>query len=398
MESNVTYWIACSGGVDSVVLTHLMHLQKKNIGLLHCNFQLREEDSDEDEAFVRKLAEELQVPLQVKVFETEKYAQENHINTQLAARELRYAWFDEVLATGDCYVVIGQHYDDQVETFFLQLRRGGGVKGLAGIPASRTGYLRPLLNYRKQELLELAYKNGWTWREDRTNILNEYKRNWYRNEVLDFLQKQDFPIEEVVPLMHDFQRLLTVLKKLPTPRTISFEKWEKWPIWYREFIIDTHGLGMYPEKEISRLTTAKKGKFIGTEIYQVWNEGKELVFIERPFEKPVYSIVLEKKSRKDLLFQSGRIYIDASKVSPPFDFRLWQAKDRFRPLGMKGQKSMGKFLRDRKVPAHQKEEVYVLLNADEDIIAVFGQGVGEDYKVDKKTTSVWEISLKTTKQ
>src|SRR5690554_317929 len=130
MKERPKYWVACSGGVDSVVLLQLMIAQQKEIGILHCNFHLRAESSNEDETFVRNLAAELNVPIRVKEFNTIAYGQDNRINTQLAARELRYAWFDEIIKNENVIVLLAHHYDDQMETFFLQLRRGAKIKGL----------------------------------------------------------------------------------------------------------------------------------------------------------------------------------------------------------------------------------------------------------------------------
>lgn len=394
MDEKPKYWVACSGGVDSVVLCHLLHEQGIRFGILHCNFHLREAASNVDEAFVRELAKKLEAPIRVKEFQTEEYAVEHGFNTQLAARELRYNWFDEVIESEAVTILIAQHFDDQMETFFLQLRRGGGVKGLSGIPFYKRGYLRPLLKYTKEEILSLAKKKSWTWREDKTNALNDYKRNWYRNEVLSWLNNLGFPLEEVVPLMHDFQKMLRFLDALPIPNEVSISDWLSFPIWYRQIILDKQDLGVYSEKEITKLTDAKKGKFIGTAEIKVWNEGDTLVFVRKDVNSPEKKLHQELLSPEDVVFNSDDLFIDASKTVGTLSFRKWQSGDKFRPLGMKGEKAMGKFLRDRKVPSHQKEDVLVLTDESNRILGVFGFGVNENYKVSAQTQAVIVVSLR----
>lgn len=394
MDKKPVYWIACSGGVDSVVLCRLLHEQAIPFGVLHCNFQLREGDSDRDEEFVKELAATLEAPIRVEKFDTENYALKNGLNTQLAARELRYNWFDEVIAKENATVLIAQHFDDQLETFFLQLRRGGGVKGLSGMPFYKKGYLRPLLKYTKEEILLLANKKGWSWREDRTNALNDYKRNWYRNEVLDFLASQGFPLAEVVPLMNDFQKLLRFLNTLPIPEEIAIADWLTYPIWYRQMIIDEHDLGVYSENEITKLAQAKKGRFIGTEEVKVWNEGSTLVFVRKELDVPEKYLHQEVISITTLELNGTDLFLDASKTQGGLSFRKWRAGDKFKPLGMNGEKALGKFLRDRKVPAHQKEDVMVLANRNNVILGVFGFGVDDRYKIDSLTQEVLVVSLR----
>mgnify|MGYP001235219256 CR=1 FL=1 len=393
MINSPKYWVACSGGVDSVVLLHIMHEQGIAVGILHCNFHLREESSNGDEKFVRELAEKLGVPIQVKEFDTNQYSKENNINTQLAARDLRYNWFDEVIQNENGIVLLAHHYDDQVETFFLQLRRGGKVKGLAGMPVFRNGYLRPILKYSKLELIDLANKHNWKWREDITNASNDYTRNWYRNEVLPALSKADFPLSDVVPLMHSFQNILSFLKRLEIPNKISVEEWCSMPVWIKEHILTEQDLGEYSAIEIDRLAKAEKGKFIGNELAKVWNEGNELVFVKVNNSQIQYEINIITLPIDDLKMNTSDLFLDADKVKGNLISKKWEVGDRFQPLGMKGEKTLGKFLRDRKVPAHLKEDIQVLVNEDSEIIGVFGFGVSENMKIDSQTNTVMCIQL-----
>ena len=392
MDRIPTYWVACSGGVDSVVLLHIVHRIQKNIGILHCNFHLRGKQSNKDELFVRKLAEELCVPIRIREFDTRKYEKEHHINTELAARELRYKWFDEIISNEKGRIVLGHHYDDQVETFFLQLRRGGRVKGLSGMPVFRKGYLRPLLKHTKKDLIAIAQKNNWKWREDITNTSNVYMRNWYRNEILPWLEKLGFPLTDIVPLMESFQIVLEHINQFEVPSTIKIESWLQLPIWYQQHILSEHQLGVYPENEINQLAKGSKGKYIGNQNCSVWNEGDELIFVKEK-EQPQLQLVVKTCMRNETKLNNDDLFLDAAKVKPPFNCRKWKNGDRFQPLGMQGEKKIGKFLRDRKVQTHQKESVQVLVDDMDSILGVFGFGVDDKYKMDGSTKMVYWVGL-----
>lgn len=393
MDNSPKYWVACSGGVDSVVLLHLMHESKKDIGILHCNFHLREQSSDADEAFVRELAERLNVPIRVAAFDTKKYSKKRKINTQLAARALRYNWFDEVIANEGGIVLLAHHYDDQIETFFLQLRRGGKVRSLAGMPVFRNSYLRPILKYTKAELVYLANKQGWKWQEDITNASNDYTRNWYRNEILPWLASNDFPMEGIVPLVQCFQQVLDFLRTFPIPNSIPIADWLQLTIWEKEHILSEHNLGEYSTTEIDKLTIAEKGKFFGNDFTKVWNEGKELVFVSQDEKEAQYELKTTLVSKEELQMNQNDLFLDAAKIIGELSFRKWQSGDRFQPLGMKGEKSVGKFLRDRKVAAHLKDDILILVNENSVILGVFGFGVSERVKIDEATKEVICVSI-----
>lgn len=393
MLNSQKYWVACSGGIDSVFLVQLMNQLKYDFGILHCNFNLRGEDSKQDEVFVRKLAEEINCPIRVKDFDTLKYKEENRINTQLAARELRYHWFDEVIQKENGIVVLAHHFDDQVETFFLQLRRGGSVKGLSGMPVFKNGYFRPLLAHKKEELIAVAQKNNWKWREDKSNAENDYTRNWYRNEVLPFFKENGVPVEEAISLVQNFQKVLQFFNSLPLPHSILFERWTSYPIWYRQHILNEHNLGEFPEQEITRLTKAEKGKLIENNFAEVRNEGEYLLFSSKNLKKVEYKLFTKIILKENIEINPVDLFLDASKVTGKLSFRKWNPGDQFQPLGMKGQKKIGKFLRDRKIESHKKEDIYVLTNEKEQILGVFGFGIDEKFKIKPNTKEVLWVKL-----
>ena len=177
--------IACSGGVDSVVLASILHELQYTIGLAHCNFSLRGKESDGDEAFVMNLAGKLDIPIFSETFDTKAYAKEHKLSTQVAARELRYTWFEQLLQGFKYdYVLTGHHLDDDLETFLINLSRGTGLKGLTGIPDVNNTIVRPLLIFGSEEIVSYAKKNNLYWREDSSNKSVDYLRNKLRIETI----------------------------------------------------------------------------------------------------------------------------------------------------------------------------------------------------------------------
>ncbi len=177
--------IACSGGVDSVVLTSLLHGLEYTIGLAHCNFSLRGKESDGDEDFVMDLAGKLEIPVFSETFDTKAYAKEHKLSTQVAARELRYTWFEELLADFKFdYLLTGHHTDDDLETFLINLSRGTGLRGLTGIPVVNNKVVRPLLCFGRGEIVKYAKKSKLYWREDSSNSEVDYLRNKLRIETI----------------------------------------------------------------------------------------------------------------------------------------------------------------------------------------------------------------------
>ena len=177
--------LACSGGLDSVVLAHLCKALKFDFALAHCNFSLRGTESDGDEDFVRELASTFEINVYVKQFDTEQYAEEQRLSVQMAARELRYKWFDELLQSKRYdYVLTAHHADDSLETFLINLSRGTGIEGLSGIPQVNGNVVRPLLPFSRNEIIEYAKSESIQWREDSSNTSVKYLRNKIRHEIV----------------------------------------------------------------------------------------------------------------------------------------------------------------------------------------------------------------------
>jgi len=182
--------VAVSGGLDSVVLTHLCHVLNLDITLAHCNFKLRGKESDEDENFVLELANKLDLEVVVESFDTETFANTEKLSIQMAARELRYDWFfnlAENLKFDD--ILTAHHADDNLETFLINLTRGTGLNGLTGIPEVNENIVRPLLSFSREQLENYASENNIIWREDASNASDKYLRNKLRHHVIPILKE-----------------------------------------------------------------------------------------------------------------------------------------------------------------------------------------------------------------
>lgn len=391
MNSTVKYWIACSGGVDSVVLTHLLFELKKPIGLLHCNFQLRGKDSEGDELFVRELAKELSIPIQVKHFDVKGHIDRFGGNTQLFARELRYNWFDKIIAKSKAFVCLGHHQNDQIETFFLQLRRGAKVNGLSCMLRKHNNYLRPLLDHSKEELIEIAQRNNWNWREDRSNERNDYKRNLYRNELLPLVSNYVDLAALTLPLIDNYQYLNAVLGGLSLTtenkygaHEVSIAHWRLWPRIVKRSVIQHNRLGKYSVEEIDRLVKGESGASIEGENASVGKYGEQLVFIQNGLKK--WSFSLEETSSIETLPGNKEI-VDLDKIKDNYKIRYWTDSDRIQPLGMKGSKTIHKYLKDRGVPTYFRSMIQVVVDGSDQVIMIPGIGIDDRFKVTQKTVS-----------
>jgi tRNA(Ile)-lysidine synthase len=390
MKQTVKYWIACSGGVDSVVLVRLFHELGKNFGILHCNFQLRATESEKDEAFVRNLAQSLDVPYEVQRFDTTAYQKKHNIGVQLAARELRYNWFNEFIEEHGGGVCLAHHKDDQIETFLLQLWRGGRVKGLSGMPVVKNVYYRPLLGYTKKELVDLAIQKKWQWREDQSNQRNAYKRNLYRNELLPLMD--DEVIGDVLGLVASFKVVLNAFnfEELPKNRFGAFElflsDWIKMPVWIKRLLIDAHGLGKFPTHEIDKLVQSANGAMFKADKHVVLRVKDKLLFIRQ--DNDVKDVRFVEIPIDAVDYSSDDVYIDLEKVKRPLMVRDWKSSDKFTPLGMTGRKSISKYLKDAGVPSYFRKRTKVVVDANDQIVAVAGEIVAETFKVDASSQFV----------
>jgi len=421
LDSDKTYLVAISGGVDSVVLTYLMRLAKIKFILAHCNFGLRGEESDGDESFIRQWAQKLGVEIVVSPFDTHQYARKEGISTQMAARDLRYHWFDSIIKERNLAgVVVAHHLDDQVETVLLNLIRGTGIEGMYGMAEKREKIIRPLLNFSKKELKAYAESVPLSWREDSSNAKDTYKRNFLRNRVLPLIEEQE---ESAVGLMkmsfdrvkdtgraffyfykewmdkhleiRDHYQMLPIakLKQVPGYRSLIY-------YWLKDY-----GFNYFQAADIAeslqsdtagKIFYGRSGELNLDREYLILGTGEELMSAKQlsasdekfTVNGQTFHVAIASLFQLDTL--RGNAMLDLDRLVFPLEIRNWAEGDKFKPLGMQNFKKVSDFLIDLKIPLIQKKTVKVLCSGG-NICWIIGLRVDDRYKVTPGTKAVLHI-------
>ena len=391
--------LALSGGIDSMVLADLLLQAKADFVVAHCNFHLRGEESDCDEQFVRDYASRNELTIYVKQFDTETYAKDHGISIEMAARELRYAWFEELRQQlGYDYIAVAHHADDQLETFFINLLRGAGIRGLKGMQSRNGHIIRPLLDVSRAEIQQYAEEHHLQWREDHTNAETLYLRNKIRHDllpVIDGISKEGRSaiLKTISHLASENELYRELLKeKLSTAHfqrsTSNFQLLFEW--------LRDYG---FNEDQVHFIHEALKNGQPGTAFFSpthrvtIERDGLELTSIckdnDISIELSYQQILKDENYQIDPSSQVAQL--DCDKLTFPLQLRKWQAGDRFHPLGMKGSKLLSDFFVDQKMTTRQKEECQVLTTADDEIVWVVGKRIDDRFKVTVKTKTVLKI-------
>lgn len=398
MKSSTKIWVACSGGVDSIILTHLLHTQGFLLGILHCNFHLRGDESDGDEFFVKTFAQDLGIEIRVKHFDTPRIVKERKSNTQIVARDLRYTWFQEVLQEKNCCIALGHHYDDQIETFLIQLERGGGIRGLCAMPKTQGKFIRPLLDKDRAWILSYAKKYNITWREDSSNASTKYKRNFYRHTLV---QQESFYAgkEEIKHLILCFQQLqkaieLSVSEKIEKIKRDQFIPSVLWlessTLIQKEILYQLN----VPRNQISELTKLMNGHVGSSKSYDELNLIKETdgLSLQSTIKREV-TLEVQVVNQSEIRYNNKYFFIDAEKIQGELTIRKWKEGDRFSPLGLKGSKRVSKYINDLKLNAAQKKQVHVITD-NEGIIAVENGVPANRVKISQSSKKVLRLTIR----
>jgi len=411
---------AVSGGVDSTVMLDLLIKNGFSTGVAHCNFGLRNEESDGDELFVKSLAEKRNIPFFIKHFETEKVAGERRISVQMAAREQRYDWFEEIRESeGYNYVATGHNFNDSVETMVFNLIKGTGLKGLTGI-SPKTGYvIRPLLFATREEIDAYASENGLEYRKDSSNASLKYHRNYIRHKVLpEFKQINpgfDITIKNTIDRLAGIQQF--VAARLES-EVSSYQHNEGKDIYLKkEFfskigepailyeVIGTYGFNYDQCASIYKGLNQAIGNVFYADEFALNIDRDYLIISSREHTEECYEIAEKDKllitDRFNLTFQTLETepvlipdrhiaYLDIEKLSYPLVLRSWKKGDWFIPLGMKGKKKLSDFMIDKKIPLNLKKRILVLLSGDS-IVWVVGQRIDDRFKISSKTKRILKI-------
>ena len=423
--------VAISGGIDSVVLTHLLLKSNIKIGLVHCNFNLRGKESNKDEQFVKDLGAKFELETFTTSFDTKGYAQTNKLSTQMAARELRYNWFQKVLDKHKYHYIVTAHQkDDIIETFLINLTRGTGLDGLCGIPQINKNIVRPLLPFSRNEILTYATRNKIHWREDNSNSSIKYVRNKIRHKVvpvlkelnpslLDSLQNTLENLNESREIIKD--RIKEVSKNVKSKHgNESHFNCEKIlnlnnPKAYLYQLLKKYNFTEW--NDVFDLLTAQSGKQISSPSHRLIKHRDVLILtkLEKKTEEKTYSI--ERNTKKiheplklkfetvhkisdtknssflfdEIIDEKGNfIAIDQDKLSFPLTIRKWKNGDFFYPLGLNGKKKLSKFFKDEKLSILEKENSWVLTSNNE-IVWVIGKRLDNRFRVTEKTSNILKI-------
>ena len=413
--------IAISGGIDSVVLAHLCSQLNLNFSLCHCNFNLRGQESDDDEAFVTSLAKSLKTLVYTTSFETEKYATKNKVSIQVAARDLRYTWFYKLLDANQYdYVLTAHNTNDNLETFIINLTRGSGLEGFTGIPPVNQKSVRPLLAFSRDDITLFAIKNGIVWREDRSNASIKYVRNKVRHKVIPILKELNPHVLEsfqnTIEYLNESQSIINDAVKNITANVVSYkndvlkisckeiEKLSNKKAYLYQLL---QGYGFTAWNDIVDLISAQPGKQIFSNTHRLLKDRNFLILttinksqsikgpilIDQKVSEITNPIKLTIQNTDDYTSKNKeQIIIDKDLVNYPLSLKKWHHGDAMYPTGMTGSKKISQLFKDNKLSLLDKEKIWILADAKDHIIWVIGLRQDRRYLANKTSKNRLKIS------
>ncbi len=413
-------YLAISGGKDSMTLSHLLTQCEIPHTLLHCNFQLRGKESDADESFIRNYAEKNQLALHVKSFDTNKASEDFNMNIQETARKLRYDWFDEFLKEG-AYLLTAHHLDDSIETFFINLMRGTGLKGLGGIQSKTDKILRPLSRFSTEDIFHYIDDNQIDYCKDSSNSSNKYRRNRIRNTILPQLLETEPQLKKKMrSLMEDLSESNLFIEKtaqdfranhfekIGNNHQVSLKEIQKQEDIFVLYIFKKYGIQRSQKSAWKNFLTRETGAKFHTATFDFIIARDNLIFSKKSTDKSIEILIdylpfrfksdTEKVEILSKAFEkinkTNRIQqFDLSKIKLPLTLRNWKQGDKIQALGMQGKKLISDILIDKKLNQFEKASVLVLVDCDTRIIAVLGLVVSEICKIDENTKEILELNI-----
>ncbi|WP_411030550.1 tRNA lysidine(34) synthetase TilS [Spongiimicrobium sp. 3-5] len=413
------FLLACSGGVDSVVLAHLCSRLNLDFSIAHCNFKLRGAASDADGQFVEELSKVLGKKFHTTTFDTNSYVDLNKVSVQMAARELRYQWFSELMQKYKYSRVLTAHQaDDDLETFLINLSRGTGIDGLSGIPALTDSVARPLLPFSRNQIVQYANKEGLAWQEDSSNTDTKYLRNKIRHEIVpklkelhptfldNFLNTKEFLQQTSEIAGNDIAKLKAKIFKenkgvikIAIDSVLTLKPLKG----YIYALFKDYGFTEW--EDVQGLLKATSGKEVRSKTHRLLKDRRHLLLqklmplddsefkIEEHLDKLNWPLKLTIKPVLNITNTSQKIlYVDKETLKYPLTVRKWRKGDYFYPFGMQGRKKVSKFFKDQKMDTIAKEEQWFLCSGGQ-IVWIIGRRSDRRYSITEKTKSILKFTL-----
>lgn len=443
-DPNQALVVAISGGIDSVVLVHLMHAYHGNLILAHMNYGLRGIESDEDEAFVAALGAELGYEVVIERVAPELVKNQPQVSVQMKARELRYAFFEHVMLTRKAQGVLTAHHaDDNLETFLINFSRGTGLKGLTGIKAHTSGLYRPLLSFKRDEILAYAQNKGYTWREDRSNQSDDYQRNLIRHHISPGFNKLERPwdqslkqtqgyLQQAQTLLQDYldQIAAEVVTLTEDGLCLDLKRLQSYPNHKLVLMALGREYGLKAGQDIGQFAEAQSGARLFTKTHELLKD-RDVILINPIGVQEFYDQETmgrsEPQEAKDQLFDregdatqtwlitekshgqnapvqftfepvaaienlgSDAIFVPTELLEFPLKLRRWQKGDIFYPFGGPGKKKISKFFKDERLSLIRKNKIW-LLECGDRIMWVIGLRGDERFRVPESCTEITKIT------
>ncbi|MEO5647438.1 MAG: tRNA lysidine(34) synthetase TilS [Chitinophagaceae bacterium] len=418
--------LAVSGGVDSVVMADLCFACGFDFIIAHCNFNLRKEEVEQEVLLVKNLGVMYGMEVLVKEFDTASFASEQKLSIQVAARQLRYAWFAELLQERERrYILTAHHADDNIETLLMNFFKGTGIRGMRGILPGNNNIVRPLLFARKTELEDYARENGLDFAIDSSNLSDKYTRNYLRHHIVPLIENIYPNAEENllgnIERFRETEQLYDEIILLNKKKLLEFKgneahipalkllKQKPLSTIVYELVKD-YGYNSKQVPEVISLLNSESGKYIDSASHRILKNRKWIVISKRSdpaariivinegdkkisFENGILNIEIITAEKYKLAIEAGIAQLDASAITFPLLLRKWKQGDYFYPLGMKKKKKLSRFFGDQKLSKNDKERIWIL-EMDKKIIWIVGMRIDERFRVTDSTKNIFKISIK----
>lgn len=424
IPNNTKVIVGLSGGMDSMVLLDILISLGYRCTAAHCNFHLRGEESDRDENFVKKWCKSIDIPFTSINFDTKQYAVDRKISIEMAARELRYNWFETLRRHHQAdFIAVAHHKDDSVETVLLNLIRGTGIKGLTGI-SPKNGYIvRPLLGISRSEIEKYISERDIPYVTDSTNNEDLYLRNALRLNVLPILEKLNPSVKDTIyrtsknvteaekvysdsiqkaikKAFNDNKIDINVLKHTASPRSVLFELLTPYnftPSTIEDISESINSIsgkiffserGSYSENKKYRLIK-DRNFFLFEEVKEKCEEDETYSIEEgiREINSPINLKIKELRAPVEIKYNRHFLYVDAEKIKYPLKLRKWRTGDWFIPFGMRGRKKLSDYFTDRKFSLKDKDDAWILTSS-EDIVWIVGERNDDRFRITEDTKKI----------